>query len=57
MIHWHMCDRYIRYPMAPAYFTKGAVEEMIATHERSCHCGLWDIMECTNLMCIVEAMT
>lgn len=57
MIHWHMCDRYIRYPMAPAYFTKGAVEEMIATHERNCHCGLWDIMECTNLMCIVEAMT
>jgi hypothetical protein len=56
-MHWHMCDSKIRAPMAPAYFVKEALEYVIASHYKSCPCGLWDIIECNNMMCIVEAMT
>jgi hypothetical protein len=56
-MHWHMCDRNIRAPMHPAYFVRETLEQVMAAHYKSCPCGLWDIIECDNLMCIVEAMT
>lgn len=57
MMHWHMCDRDIRVPMHPAYFVKETAERMLAAHYKGCPCGRWDIMECNDMMCIVQAMT
>lgn len=55
-MHWHMCDKDIRIPMWPAYFVRETVEDILAAHYKGCPCDMWDIIECSDLMCIVDGL-
>lgn len=55
-MHWHLKDREANSAGVTTYFARETLEQMIATHYQTCGCGIWVIVECDDLMCIVRAM-
>jgi hypothetical protein len=54
-MHWHLYESGSRRIALP-YFVRQTAEDVIINHYKTCDCGLLDIVECNDLMCLVLEM-
>jgi hypothetical protein len=55
VMHWHLYESGSR-RVAVTYFVRQTAEDVIINHYKTCDCGLLDIVECNDLMCLVLEM-
>jgi hypothetical protein len=55
VMHWHISESGSR-RIAAQYFVRQTAEDVITNHYKTCPCGLLDIVECDDLMCLVLEM-
>lgn len=55
-MHWHLHEGTVGSTKPTTYFKRETLELIISNHYKTCDCGIFSIVECDDLMCIVEAM-
>lgn len=55
-MHWHIREGIVGSTYPQTYFLRETPEQMLVNHSKVCDCGLFSIVECDDLMCLVLEM-